>query len=130
MEILDKIEYSNHPYAYYWAAKLIRKQYDKKYLASYVELMGKSADLGYLEAIKSLSNDYLEGTYLNEDAHKHIEYCKKAVAQSDIDSIVDLGVCFATGYGVQKSKQRAIEFLKFAAELGSNEAVAFLKKLK
>lgn len=130
LEILDKIEYSNHPYAYYWAAKLIRKQYDKKYLASYVELMGKSADLGYLEAIKSLSNDYLEGTYLNEDAHKHIEYCKKAVAQSDIDSIVDLGVCFATGYGVQKSKQRAIEFLKFAAELGSNEAVAFLKKLK
>ena len=130
LEILDKKEYSNHPYAYYWAAKLIRKQYDKKYLASYVELMGKSADLGYLEAIKSLSNDYLEGTYLNEDAHKHIEYCKKAVAQSDIDSIVDLGVCFATGYGVQKSKQRAIEFLKFAAELGSNEAVAFLKKLK
>lgn len=130
LEILDKIEYSNHPYAYYWAAKLIRKQYDKKYLASYVELMGKSADLGYLKAIKSLSNDYLEGTYLNEDAHKHIEYCKKAVAQSDIDSIVDLGVCFATGYGVQKSKQRAIEFLKFAAELGSNEAVAFLKKLK
>lgn len=130
LEILDKIEYSNHPYAYYWAAKLIRKQYDKKYLGSYVELMGKSADLGYLEAIKSLSNDYLEGTYLNEDAHKHIEYCKKAVAQSDIDSIVDLGVCFATGYGVQKSKQRAIEFLKFAAELGSNEAVAFLKKLK
>lgn len=130
LEILDKIEYSNHPYAYYWAAKLIRKQYDKKYLASYVELMGKSADLGYLEAIKSLSNDYLEGTYLNEDAHKHIEYCKKAVAQSDIDSIVDLGVCFATGHGVQKSKQRAIEFLKFAAELGSNEAVVFLKKLK
>lgn len=130
LEILDKIEYSNHPYAYYWAAKLIRKQYDKKYLASYVELMGKSADLGYLEAIKSLSNDYLEGTYLNEDAHKHIEYCKKAVAQSDIDSIVDLGVCFATGYGVQKSKQRAIEFLKIAAELGSNEAVVFLKKLK
>lgn len=130
LEILDKIEYSNHPYAYYWAAKLIRKQYDKKYLASYVELMGKSADLGYLEAIKSLSNDYLEGTYLNEDAHKHIEYCKKAVAQSDIDSIVELGVCFATGHGVQKSKQRAIEFLKFAAELGSNEAVVFLKKLK
>lgn len=130
LEILDKIEYSNHLYAYYWAAKLIRKQYDKKYLASYVELMGKSADLGYLEAIKSLSNDYLEGTYLNEDAHKHIEYCKKAVAQSDIDSIVDLGVCFATGHGVQKSKQRAIEFLKFAAELGSNEAVVFLKKLK
>lgn len=130
LEILDKIEYSNHPYAYYWAAKLIRKQYDKKYLASYLELMGKSADLGYLEAIKSLSNDYFEGTYLNEDAHKHIEYCKKAVAQSDIDSIVDLGVCFATGYGVQKSKQRAIEFLKIAAELGSNEAVVFLKKLK
>lgn len=130
LEILDKIEYSNHPYAYYWAAKLIRKEYDKKYLGSYIELMEKSADLGYLEAIKSLSNDYLEGTYLNEDAHKHIEYCKKAVTQSDIDSIVDLGVCFATGYGVQKSKQRAVELLKFAAELGSNEAGVFLKKLK
>ena len=129
LEILDEIEYSNHPYAYYWGAMYIRNTYGKEYIPSYIELLEKSANLGYLKAVKTLSEDYMSGAFLQEDAEKHIEYCKRAAAQSDIDSIVDLGVCYASGYGVQRSKQQAIKFLKFAAELGSEEALEFLEKI-
>ena len=71
----------------------------------------------------------MSGQYLQENPEKHIEYCKKAAAQSDLDSIVDLGVCYASGYGVQQSKQQSLKLLKFAAELGSEEAMEFLEKI-
>ena len=129
LEILDKIEYSNHPYAYYWGALYIRESYGREYIPSYVELLEKSANLGFLKAIKALSEDYMSGQYLQENPEKHIEYCKKAAAQSDLDSIVDLGVCYASGYGVQQSKQQSLKLLKFAAELGSEEAMEFLEKI-
>lgn len=129
LEILDKIEYSNHPYAYYWGAMYIRESYGREYIPSYVELLEKSANLGFLKAIKVLSEDYMSGQYLQENPERHIEYCKKAATQSDLDSIVDLGVCYASGYGVQQSKQQSLKLLKFAAELGSEEAMEFLEKI-
>lgn len=129
LRMLDSIEFSNHPYVYYWGANYIRSVFKREYISNYLLLMEKSANLGYIEAIKALAIDYMEGSYLSENPTKHIEYIKKAVRQSDLDSIVDLGICYLRGYGVPKSKQQSIKLLRFAAEQGSEEAIEFLSKI-
>lgn len=130
LQILDKIEFANHPYSFFWGALLIKKLYSKQYITSYIDLLERSAKLGYLKAIKTLSTDYMNATFLSENPQKHVFYCQLAVKQGDLDSIADLGVCYATGYGLKRNRENAIKLLTFAAKEGCEDAKAFLQRLK
>ena len=130
LQILDKIEFANHPYSFFWGALLIKKLYSRQYITSYIDLLERSAKLGYLKAIKTLSTDYMNATFLSENPQKHVFYCQLAVKQGDLDSIADLGVCYATGYGLKRNRENAIKLLTFAAKEGCEDAKAFLQRLK
>ncbi len=128
LAILDIVEDSNHPYAYYLGANIIIDCYGNKYPSKIIELLEKSANLGYVSAQLLLADIYKEGTIVSKSSEKCIKYNKLAAAQGCADAFTNLGICILEGFGMKKSKEKAIEMFKMAAELGDKDAQSFLNR--
>lgn len=61
LAILDIVEDSNHPYAYYLGANIIIDCYGNKYPSKIIDLLKKSANLGYVSAQLLLADIYKGG---------------------------------------------------------------------
>lgn len=123
---LDIVEDSNHPYAYYLGANIIIDCYGDKYPSKIIELLEKSANLGYVSAQLLLADIYKEGAFVSKSSEKCIKYNKLAAAQGSAEAFTNLGVCILEGFGMKKSKEKAIEMFEMAAELGDKDAQSFL----
>lgn len=128
MDELEKLSDSNHPYAYYLAAKIVKDHYGEEQGELIIELLLKSANLGYVEAQVDLMNIYYDGHYVPENPSLCVEFAQKASLQAHPDALFTLAICLIKGYGTKCNKSKAIEFLRLAAERGSNDAVEILNK--
>lgn len=125
---LDLVELSNHPYAYYLGAIIIIETYGKKYSSKIVELLEKSASLGYVESQLLLANIYKEGKLVPSSAKDCIKYNKLAAAQGSGEAFTNLGICFLEGFGMKKSKENALNMFRLADELGDEDAHSILNR--
>lgn len=130
LEVLDDYEDSRHPYLFFLGALIVEDQYGVEYIDHIITLLEKSAEFGYVGALKKLMDIYLLDKYNKQDFKQHVRYAIKAAEQGDVDAITDLGICYATGQGVKQSKARAMDLLTLAVELGSTDAEEFINKIK
>lgn len=65
----------------------------------------------------------------SSDVENSFNYYEKAADSGDANAQYYVGVCYAGGVGVEKDLNKAIEYLKKAADQGSDAAKETLKKL-
>jgi TPR repeat protein len=68
--------------------------------------------------VSSLNALGMIGSLTNEQA---LQFLQIAVSRSYIPAILDLGNCYSQGQWVKADKKKAVEFWKYAADLGNNE---------
>ena len=61
---------------------------------------------------------YYNGTGVEKDEQKAVEWYKKAAEQGYASAQFNLAVCYENGTGVEKDEQEAVEWYKKAAEQG------------
>ena len=71
-----------------------------------------------LYVVSSLNALGLIGSLTNEQA---LQFLQIAVSKSYIPAILDLGNCYSQGQWVKADKKKAVEFWKYAADLGNSE---------
>lgn len=129
MEDLEKLSNSKHPYAYYLSAQIVKEQYGEEQGELIVDLLLKSANLGYVEAQVDLMNIYYEGRYVQESPQLSVEYAQKAALQAHPEALFTLAIYLLRGYGTKCNKAKAKDFLYLAAERGNNDAIEILKSM-
>lgn len=129
MEDLEKLSNSTHPYAYYISAQIVKEQYGEEQGELIVDLLLKSANLGYVEAQVDLMNVYYEGRYVQENPQLSVEYAQKAALQAHPEALFTLAIYLLRGYGTKCNKAKAKDFLYLAAERGNNDAIEILKSM-
>lgn len=84
-----------------------------------LELIKKSAELGYAAAYVDIANFYFFGEYgFAQDYKKAFELYQKSLDLGQISSIHIIGECYEFGYGVPVDMQQAFNLYMRAAELG------------
>lgn len=129
MDILEQYSETKHPFVSYFASKIVYEQYDNQ-PDLIIELLKKSATLGYVQAQIDLMNIYFEGKTVSKDPELCIKYAQDASLQGEPEALFTLGYCFLVGFGAEKNKSKAIYFLNLAKDRGSEDAQALLKKIK
>lgn len=95
-------------------------------------------DLGYADAeevygaiLNCIGCCYADGAEgYEKDEKKGVEYFMKAVELSipDASAAYNLGMAYENGEGVEKALGKAKKYIKFAADLGNEEAIRYLKE--
>ena len=129
MDELETLSESKHPLAYYQSAQIVKEQFGEEQGELLIELLLKSADMGYAQAQVDLMNIYAEGKYVPECPQLCIEFAQKASLQGHPEALFMLAICLIKGYGTKKNKVKAKEFLKMAADRGNSDAIEILKSL-
>lgn len=129
IKIMESIDNPNHPYYYYWAAKLLIEKYGNQQSKSIEYHLQKSADMGYVVAQSTLSTLYRTGTLIKENPKLSFEYAKKAASQGSIDDLIKVASYYLDGYGVAKSRSNAKYLLEIAAKDGNTTAIDLLNKI-
>src|SRR5437660_956777 len=78
----------------------------------------KAAEQGYANAQYNLGWCYDNGTGVEKDEQKAVEWYQKAAEQGYANAQYNLGVHYANGTGVEKDKPKAVEWYQKAAEQG------------
>lgn len=87
-----------------------------------------SAEYGCAEADVALANSYYNGLEgLPRDVEKAIEYYEKAAAGGSGAAMLQLGVIYADGMGVEPDGKKAIPYFLDAAARGDTEALRRLE---
>ena len=81
-------------------------------------LYERAANLGYIKAIRKLSDVYYFGNDIPKDYHKAVEYSRKAADLGDTESILRLGLCYYKGEGVRRDYRKAKEYYGKACNHG------------
>lgn len=84
------------------------------------EWLKKAADGGFADAQNALGNLYLE---IIQDNHKAYKYYQMAAAQRHAYGMLNLGLCYLNGNGVEASSTTADEWIRKAADAGVPEAI-------
>lgn len=99
-----------------------------------VELFGKSAKQGNVEAMLQLGNAF---TFGNETprlvADADVEAAKwyfRAASAGNADAQYSLGLLFMAGKGVQKNDEEAAAWMKKAAQQGHKDAQSYVSSVK
>lgn len=124
--VLESIDYPDHPYYYYWAAKLLIDLYGKSESRSIEYHLRKSADMGYVVAQSTLASLFRDGSLLPEDPQQSFEYAKKAAQQGSITDTTTVGYYYMIGYGTSKSLKNAKFLLDISAKAGDKKAINLL----
>ncbi len=128
-KVLESVDYPQHPYYYYWAAKLLITMFGNQQAKSIEYHLQKSADMGYVVAQSTLSSLYSSGTLLQENPKLSFEYAKSAASQGSVDDIVKVACFYLKGYGVARSQSNAKYLLEIAAREGNSKAKNLLNQL-
>jgi len=90
---------------------------EKNLLAAFMQQSLKNVPEA-LYVIASLNALGLSGNLTDEQA---LQLLQIAVSKSFIPAVLDLGFCYSSGQWVKPDKKKAVEFWKYAAELGNAE---------
>ena len=88
----------------------------------------KAADGGDADAQNILGNYYssVERTEEELDLERAFNYYQKSAAQGHVYGTLNLGLCYASGYGCVKNMEKAFELITVAAEKDCSEAQEWL----
>lgn len=126
IKYLEDAPNTEHPYLYFWAAKVLMDLHRKKGERSIEYNLEKSANYGYIEAQTLLMN-WCEK---KGDEEKVFKYAEMAAKQGSLKGISKLGYCLLMGIGTYKDKSRGVEMLKFVAQKGDSKALEILKNIQ
>ena len=101
--------------------------YDFSLLAP-ILMYRRAAEMGDLEAMRSLGNCYYNGQGgLTKDTSKAVEWYRKAAEAGNARAMCDLGYCYYNGQGgLRKDETKTMEWYKKAAEAGNARAMCNL----
>ena len=138
------IEMEEYEKAMLWARKAVQMEQPMAFLALgriYDEGLGvevdhkeglrwfeKAADKGDANAQNVVGNIYLNADYVKNDPKKAFKYYQMAAAQGHLDGMVNLGYCYQEGIGTDMNIISAEEWLRKAAEGGSQDAIDILNQ--
>lgn len=125
IKYLEDAPDTEHPYLYFWAAKVLMDLHGMKEERSIEYNLEKSANYGYIEAQTSLMSWYEK----KGNKEKVAKYAEMAAKQGSLKGISKLGYCLLTGFGTYKDMNRGVEMLKFAAQRGDRNALEILKNI-
>ena len=100
---------------------------------------GKGTEVSYEKAFfwweKAAEQDLLEAQYYLGIAYYQVErfekacyWWKRAAEQDSVEAQYSLGICYYQGIGVERSKEKAMYWLKKSCENSFSEACEVLKK--
>ena len=81
------------------------------------------------EAVYRASGENIKSV-VDDAAWKRAQWYEKEAAQGDVGAMVKLAAAYEDGVGVPKNQQAALTWYRKAADAGSEEAKAKLRKLK
>ena len=125
IKYLEDAPDTEHPYLYFWAAKVLMDLHGMKEERSIEYNLEKSANYGYIEAQTILMNWHEK----QGNKEKVFQYAEMAAKQGSLKGISKLGYCLITGFGTYKDKNKGVEMLKFAAQKGDRNALEILKNI-
>lgn len=96
--------------------------------ATILRLM-ENAESGNANAQYTMALYYKNGTELEKDMEKSIEWGLKASDQGYAHAQYYIGKCYLNGEGVTQDKVKALELFQKSAQQGYSEAVNILKEL-
>lgn len=96
---------------------------EKKQYHLAMEKIGKSAELGNMEAFVSLGEAYILGFAVRRDEDKALAYFCKAAEAGNPKGMYWLGRMHAYGYSVKADAQKALDWWEKAADAGSSDAM-------
>lgn len=80
----------------------------------------KAANLGHSDAITRLAGAYIHGWGIEHNTHKAIQLYKKAIeTDGNRDSLLDLGLCYLQGDGVQPDIDKGFFLMERSAKQGN-----------
>lgn len=89
----------------------------------------ENAEAGNPNAQYTMALYYKNGTELEKDINKSIEWAMKSANQGYAHAQYYMAKCYLNGDGVEQNKELALDLLKKSAEQGYSEAVNMLKAL-
>lgn len=95
-----------------------------------VKRLMENAIAGNPNAQYTISLYYKNGTELEQDIEKSIEWAEKSASQGYAHAEYFMGNCYFNGVGVDVDKEKALEFYEKSANHGYLDAVKILKELK
>ncbi len=101
--------------------RLENEQGEQEFWA-YVEELMYNAQIGDAESQNTLGEMYFKGDELEHDPEQAAYWFKEAAKLKYPKALLNLGVCFLTGEGVEKNREKAIGFVKQAAKSGNEAA--------
>ncbi len=125
IKYLEDAPDTEHPYLYFWAAKVLMDLHGMKEERSIEYNLEKSANYGYIEAQTSLMSWYEK----KGNKEKVAKYAEMAAKQGSLKGISKLGYCLLMGFGTYKDMNRGVEMLKFASQKGDQNALEILKNI-
>lgn len=89
----------------------------------------ESANAGNPNAQYTMALYYKNGTELEQDMQKSIEWGTKSAEQGYAHAQFYMGKCYLNGEGVDVDKEKGLDLLKKSAEQGYIDATKLLKEL-
>merc|ERR1711871_1798729 len=90
-------------------------------------LYKQAAELGDLDAIYRLGQNYLHGMGTTKDPVRAAELFENSASQGHAQSMYALAVLYRLGKGVERDSKKANDLVKKAAEAGCMEALAAMQ---
>ena len=96
-----------------------------------IEYLEKSAELGNQYARRLLALEYISGGNITQDTQKGISLLTECAGSGDAFSCCKLGCLYLFGIdGIEKDKEKAVEWLNKSAEQGSEYARNLLENME
>jgi TPR repeat protein len=125
-EVLNSITDSQHPFYYYLASMILLDGYGSEEKVAIYRLLKKSADMGYVKAQEKMMMIYTIDEFVPTNPKLHFEYARRAAEQGSMAGITRMGYCYAKGYGVSKSLEKAEKILSIAVRNNYNDAITLM----
>ena len=121
MILMEGLINTRHPGVLYKYSCALLKEGTRNDYAE--KLLRKTADLGYVCAIELFLKISKERNLFKDDPTQFFAYAQKGMIQKSPYATYCVSMCFLEGYGVAQSTNTALDYLKEAIKLESNEAI-------
>lgn len=131
LKAIDLLEENSSAKAKFVLAKIFENDDMLKDKDDYLYYLTQSANLGYVEAMLQLANEYIDGVCVEKDYSKAKELLEAVVLNEPENGTAwnNLGWLYKNGYGCQQDYSEACRLFKKAIECGTKKAFKHLSEI-
>lgn len=131
LKAIDLLEENNSAKAKYILAKIFQNDELLKDDDEYIYYLTQSANMGYVEAMLRMSNEYIDGVCVKKDYTKAKNLLETVVSNEPKNGTAwnNLGWLYKNGYGCQQDYSEAYRSFKKAVECGTKNAFKHLSEI-